>query len=301
MLPKIQTAFEANWVENLSADEYHAKKDFISSTGIRKILKSLNLFKMYCEGRITEEETESMKFGTLAHMAILEPTKFMENYKMIPEFWGYTKDGKRTDSLNCADVKEKKLAWFNDLPQGCVPVSQQEYDKLKAMAVSIISHQDAYLCLKNIKTEASGFYRDDETGILCRIRPDFISTNGAIVGDIKTTRSCERSFFEAEIARRKYHVQLAMYAAGAEKITNIKNKRQVIIAVENVEPHDCAVYWLNEGTKDAGLSEYRGAMRALKKSLDTDVWPRYQLGAQEIAIPSWGFPVADLTTEGDLE
>lgn len=281
--------YENHWKEDLDPALYHADRGALSSTGLRKLIKSPAKFKSYWQGELSDEVTDAMHFGTLAHTAILEPKRFMEGYQLIPEFWGYTAKGERTTSRNCKEVKDKEAMFYATLPKGTIAVEQEEYNNLTGMMGAILDHKDACVALTNGKPELSGWYVDKETGLLCRIRPDFLHFNGRTLVDVKTTKDCEAFSFARDIYSHGYHIQLAMYAAGCEAITGVKVKFPTIIAIEKQPPFEVAVYVLDDAAMDLGEAMYRRGLRRLKEALTTGVWPKYQSQAQNISLPGYAY------------
>jgi hypothetical protein len=282
--------YEAHWKEDIPNTVYHADRDSISSSGVRHAVKSAARFRAYCAGELTEEETPAMKFGTLAHKCILEPNDFLSQYVVKPKFTGYTKDMKLTDSPLCQEVKEKTSAWLlEQAKHNKIITTAEEIEHLNGIARAIAGHDDARTALTNGKPELSGWYVDKETGLLCRIRPDFLHFNGKTLVDLKTTKDCESFSFSKDILSRGYHIQMAMYAAGCEAITGVKVKFPTLIAVEKKPPYEVAVYILDDAAMELGEAMYRRGLRAVKEALVSGKWPKYQAQAQNISLPAYAF------------
>lgn len=279
VLPTIvESSYLAHWREGLSIEEYHGDKAAVSSSGVRRALKSAASFKAYWLGQ-SEPETKVQRFGTVAHMCMLEPWRFAQTYCVQPDF------GDMRSSTNRA----KRDEWRAGLAPGSTAVTQAEYDQLHGMIESLMKHDDARDCLTNGKSELSGWYRDAETGLLCRLRPDFLHFNGKALIDIKTTRSCEERHFARTILDYGYHIQLAMYAAGCEAITGVRVKLPTIIAIEKAPPYEVAVYVLDEGAMDLGTAMYRRGLRRIAAAVKDDKWPGYQSGVRQISVPAYAF------------
>ncbi len=296
--------FKPRFAEGVSSEEYHADKACVSSSGVRRAVRSAAQFKAYWSGDIVTEETKTMRFGTLAHLAILEPKRFMEGYALVPKFTGYTKKGELTDNPNCLEVQQAKEAWYAKLAPGTVAVTEEEYETLSGMLEAVLQHDDARVALTNGKAELSGWYVDKETGLHCRIRPDFLHFNGKVLVDLKTTRDCEAWSFGKDIYQMGYMTQLAMYCAGAEAITGEKVKFPTLIAIEKEPPYEVAVYVLDDAAMDLGMGMYRRGLRRIKEALISGVWPKYQSRAQNISLPAYAFYddslADDFNIKGDL-
>lgn len=276
--------FEPHWQPDLSDVEYHADKSAVGSSSVRQMLRSPKAFlHSFLNG---SEPTDPMKFGTLAHMAILEGDKFRERYVVMPEFVGYTKTGERTTNPNATDIKIQKAQWLESVGPDAVIVTTEERDHLFGMIESVVNHKDAFALLKDGKTEISGYYRDPETGIKCKIRPDFLGFNLGVLADVKTTTDCDMSAFSKSIGNLQYHVQMAMYCEGASIISGKKIEFPAYIAIEKKAPYEVEVYVADEAMMEIGTMEYHKALRALRKAIDTDTWTRPS-GLKNIGLPHW--------------
>lgn len=277
--------FKAHWAEGVPNDVYHADRTSVSSTGLRRLLKSPKTFKAALDGPPIEP-TEAMKFGTLVHHVILEGADFLKRYVVAPEFVGLTKDGR--ESKQSASAKAKRDEWHTEqILAGNVIVEQKEFDDVRGMLDSVLLHQDAFALLKNGVTEVSGYYRDPETGILCRLRPDYISMQHMVIVDLKTTRSVEEEEFSKAIWNYRYDFQIAMYGEGAEQICQRKVDYHAFIAVEKEPPYECAVYLADEAMLEKGQQDYHRSLRILRQCIDAGHWPRYQKNMKNIALPHW--------------
>lgn len=286
MLNEEGDGFVTEWVENLENELYHANKEAVGSGLLRKMLKSPATFQAFYKDLAHEEETDAMRFGTLVHKAILEPASFLDGYVVEPKFIGFTKDGR--ESALSADAKKKKQDWRDGLPLGTQIVTQDELHDLQGITKSILEHEKASELLKNGKPEISGFYVDKETGVKCRIRPDFLSFDLMALVDIKTCQDCSIEAFSRVIWQRRYDLQLAMYCEGAQAISNKKVEYPIFIAVEKKPPYECAVYTCDDALMEIGLRDYNACLKKLKTCIETNDWPRYsQNEILSIGLPNW--------------
>lgn len=279
--------FKPTWREGLTDEQYHGDKTAVGSSSLRKAKKSLLSFAGAMWGP-AQEPTSAQEFGTLVHMAILEPTKFKNRYFVEPEFVGITKDGKVTTSKNAKDVQEKMARWVSELPKGAVIVTEEERENLFNMIESVLSHPTASKLLTNVKTEFSGYYVDEKTGILLKIRHDIFAFNGGIQSDLKT---CEDSYwpeFRRSVEKYKYYFQDSMYADGTKQIQGVMPENRAWIAVEKKFPFETRVHEVCPVYKEAGANEVRYTLDRVKKGIDENSFPGGQL-EPELTQPSIWF------------
>lgn len=274
----IQADFSPHWREGETAENYHSTKEAVNSSSLKKILKSPNSFRAEFSQRFKRKETDAMKFGTLVHTAILEGKDFQKRYAIMPDF------GDQRTKIN----KDKKTTWLLE-NEGKLHCSQEDLDKTLYMIDSVLSHKDAVRLLKNGKTEISGYFADDETGIVQKIRPDFVSFDLDAEVDIKTTVDCTREAFTRSIWNYRYDFQRVMYRQGIKAITGKEVNFSAFIAVEKEPPYECAVYIADEGFMDRAWQDYRKSLDLLRDSIINNEWPSYQQRLENISLPTWAF------------
>jgi hypothetical protein len=273
----VDKGFEGHWVYDLDPEVYHADKTAVNSSSLKTILQSPWGFKrLFIDGH-GKEPTDSMKFGTLAHMAILEGSKFRERYVIQPkEFWGTTKEGKPTNSPNAHSVQEAKAEWLAEHAERVI-VTQDNYDKLMWMLDSFLANSDAVEILKEGATEVSGYYADPKTGIRCRFRPDFLAFNLGAQADVKTVPTANIDWFRRNRVEDKefmYCFQMSMYQEGGGIITRKPIEYPVWILIENEEPHECVVVPMEEVYQEVGAKRYRASLDKLDECIKAKNFPR---------------------------
>ncbi len=266
--------FTPHWLPGLTNEQYHADKTSVSSTALKRILKSpLNFYSSHMLG-FREEESDAFRFGSAFHMALLEPTEFQKMYVLQPEFKG-------TGSVAA------RAEWRESQKPGAVILKEDEYNDLLGMLNSVQRHNGACNILKKGESEVSGYFRDPETGIKCRIRPDFMHLGSMALLDVKTTRDVEATEFSKTMWNYRYDIQMYFYSKAIEIITGRRVKYHLYLAIEKKFPFECAVYNVDEMVLERGKRDCDAAMQKLKTCLDTDAWIGYQNKVEMISLPSW--------------
>lgn len=271
--------------ETVTDEEYHSNKNFIGSSQLRTILKSPKHFYWEMNGLIPKEEKEHFNLGKLAHMALLEGAKFKERYIIEPEFWGMTQKGERSN--NCKESREKRENWFADLPQGAVVVTEEQRGMIVGMVESIMNHPQGPDLIKNGRAEVAGFFRDEETGIQLKIKPDFLSFDCQRFTDFKTTRDGSRTRFGSSAFSYRYDFQLLMYCEGIKAITGKFPEVITNMTVESKAPYECAIYYFEKEDLFKAEIDYRKALNLVREGIDTGIWPQRQKQIERIRIPMW--------------
>lgn len=265
-----------------SFESYLSDKTCISSSGLKKILESPLHFLWSAVEQQEEDgdEPAHFRFGRAVHMAILEPGRFRESYIVQPDF----------GAMQSIKNREKRDAWKNGLPADATILKQNELDDLQNMIESLMAHPQAANFFRTGKPEVTGRFTHKETGIRCRIRPDYISytpDGGLYIFDIKTTRMDNKALFASDAAKRKYHLQLAFYRYGMAQITGKPPEAVALVAMEKTPPYSVWVYWLTDEDLDIGMAWNEEALRNLKRSMTTGKWPGPQSSGEMLELPSW--------------
>lgn len=266
--------YKAHWRPEMSDEAYHADKTAVNSGSLVRMTKSPRAFHAAFFLGKNPEPTKAMKFGSLAHMALLQGSKFKEKYVVMPEIVGYTKDGKPTTSGNAKDVQDKKAKWLADQPEGAIITTEADRERLFAMIDSVLSHEQAVKLLSQGQPEVAGYWRDPETGIRCRIKPDFISFGVNSYLEVKTTTDSIWEHFRRSVESLRYDIQVAMYEEGIHQITGHRPEHSVWLAIESQYPFEVACFEVPDQYKSTGLYEFKEGLKRIKECVLEDKWPQ---------------------------
>lgn len=257
---------------DLSNAEYHSMPA-VSKSQLDHVRRAPAVYKWRLENKTPP--TPAMILGTLTHTAVLEPDRFEHEVMVAPKIDRRTSAG--------------KAEWeaFQIAAEGKTLIDADELDRLRAIRAAVHAHPSAAKALAQIDAvEQSIFWKDPESGIDCRCRPDAVTTAGVIV-DLKTTKDASPDGFARSIAGYRYHVQAAFYSDGMEALTGTPPKGFVFIAVETEPPHLVAVYVASAAMVLRGRADYRADLATLGECLATDTWPGYSASPLTLDLPKW--------------
>lgn len=287
----LEIDIKPGWRE-MPTEEYHADKTAVNSSSLKYASKSEFAFAHSFWGP-PKEPTDAMKFGTLVHMAILEPLKFKNCYVVEPYFEGPTQDGKM--SPNSKIAKQKRADWRAELPPGSVVVTEEEQDKIFSMIDSVLSHPTASVLLMDGKPELIGYWKDRATGINLRMMADFMAFNLGTLADLKTCQDSEwEAFRKTGVEGLQYFMQMAMYVDGTENITGKKVENKAWIAVENKYPFETRVHEVDDKYDYAGHFQYRENLKKIRNAIDKNNFPQGQLEAVKGEPTPWFYKKYEL-------
>ena len=272
-------------VHGLPNADYHASPG-VSKSGLDDIAKSpMHYYGLHIDpSRPNAEESAAQLAGNLAHCSILEPDAFPLRYKVGPDVSRNTKVWKEFEA---------------SLPPGVQAIKPDERDKAMRQADSVRRLPDVRDALARGYAETSAYWVDDETGVLCRCRPDWWHTySGAvsILVDVKTCGDASPREFAAQIARMRYHVQDAFYTEGFSIASRTEVAGFLFVAVEDKWPYAASVCMLDESSKLKGSVLAHRALRTYAECMRSQSWPGYPEAIQSVSLPAWALAAS---TQGE--
>lgn len=182
----------------------------------------------------TEEETDALIFGKLAHCMLFEPTE-VQNRFLVAD-WG-------TKTRRTAKYK-----LIQDANIGKTIVSPEEYDRAGNMLSCLRGHKLAAEILADAYCEQPIIWTDEQTGIQMKAKLDAIKRTkwGIVIIDYKTSSDIESLLRRAE--KLQYPLQDAVYCDAVNRkygeepiefvfvIQSSKEGEEDKICVANVNP-----------------------------------------------------------------
>lgn len=272
--------------EALDNAEYH-RHSAVSKSHLDLVARSpLHYWARYVDpNRVEPEPTPAMLLGTAVHTHILEPDEWAARYVAGPEALD-----RRT--------KAGKEAWaaFEADAAGRTVISRNDADLVLAMGRAVRNHPAASMLLQLLgAAETTWMWHDAATGLQCKCRPDWLTTDVSLIVDLKTTEDASPAGFRKSIANFRYHVQAAWYLDGVERATGRRPEQFLFICVEKRAPYACAVYAADAEMIDAGAKQARLDLDTLAVCKAADAWPGYSDQIEPISLPAWMRPKADGT------
>lgn len=262
----------------IDIDAYH-RGPGISKSGLDLIAKApAHYYAKYLDPSRPEDDkqTASQLDGELAHCAILEPDEFSKRFIVGP------------------DVSRATKVWkeFAEAHSGLTAIKPDQYKAAWAQAASVNRLPEVAAALKSGKPEVSAYWIDEETGVLCRCRPDFVhdvGDAGVILVDVKTCGDARPSEFVRQIARMRYHVQNAFYSDGYAIASGRPVLGFLFASVEMDYPHTASAIMLDEDSIEQGRKDSRRALDTYAACLASGEWPAYGNEVHLARLPGWAF------------
>lgn len=265
MLPGIYT--------DISNHDYHHGEG-ISKSQLDLIAECPALLPWQQNAPVDELKTAALDFGTAFHCRCLEPNEFNKRYAIAPSFDRRTTKGKAAEAAfisECASSGKQVL-------------SSEDASKLRLMYDSVMAHPLARWMLESSgQSESSIYWRDNETDVLCRCRPDKIITDYHWLIDLKTTSDMDK--FSHSFYDYRYHVQDSFYTDGykSQVCEQPVFAFLVVSTSSNCGRYPVNVFILDQQAKEAGRTEYQRNLRTYHECLRSNEWP----GIRTLSLPRW--------------
>lgn len=245
----------------------------VSSTGLKTIEhKSLAHFwwASYMNPQREPVDTNALRFGRACHSWILGIPEFQKSYIVSPY----------------DDFRSKEAKTWRDSQTKTV-VKQSDMVAIDAMAAALLRHPLLRNAFADGLPERSIVYKDRETGIWIKTRPDWLPNKLRFVPDLKSTVSAKPDTFAKQAFNLGYHQSAALTLDGLSTVLGWKDATYYFVAQEKEPPYVALPFLMRQHDIELGRMLNRSALRKLARALDADHWPAYAEGAVEIAMPAW--------------
>jgi len=271
-------------LEGVENAEYH-RHSAVSKSHLDLVARSpLHYWARYVDpNRVEPEPTPAMLMGTAVHTHVLELDAWDSRYIAAPE-----SIDRRT--------KAGKEAWaaFEAEAAGRTVISRADADLVMAIGRAVHGHLAAAALLSwDGAAETTHMWTDAATGLECKCRPDWLTSDGSLIVDLKTTEDASPAGFRKSIANFRYHVQAAWYLHGLEQATGKRPDQFIFICVEKKPPHAVAVYAADAEMVAAGYDTAMRDLEVLATCKQANAWPGYSEQVELISLPPWMRPRPD--------
>ena len=242
---------------DLSIEDYLAERDHISSSGLKRLLLSPLHLQRYLLRQ--HESTPQLDFGTAAHCALLEPERFAREYVALP--------------VQHADLfHEKDLALIlQDRAHPVHFVTEAQMAAIAGIRAQVAQLPEVVRLLDAGLPERSLFWRDEASGVCCKIRPDMLVLPNLIL-ELKTTFDASLAVFQRTLLMQRYHLSAAMYRQGVWQLTGQLPQYVYLVASRN-PPYEVQTFVPGAAILEEGERLFRTALCKLKA--EHDLYERY--------------------------
>lgn len=273
-------------VDGLPADAYHG------DTVVSRPSLSASIAHMLCTSSprhawtahpklnpsFVRVEEEKFDVGTVAHALLLERRDVAEVVEVIDaDDWRKKAAQEQRDAARAA---------------GRIPLLARQAEQVVAMLAAVRPQLDRFACepglLVDGKPEQTIVWEEDG-GVICRARIDWLHDDLSAVDDLKTTA---RSASPEAWARQTLFsigadVQVAFYLRGLAAVTGRRDVDWRFVVVESSAPFAVSVVSLAPSALELGAAKVEYALNVWRRCLDADVWPSFPSVVMHAEANSW--------------
>lgn len=214
-------------------------------------------------------ESDAMKFGSAVHAAILEPERFVTDYRFSPKFDKRTKAGKEgAESF----AKEN---------EGKIILDETDHFKIQSIVAKCQAIPAVADALKTFEKEKS-FKWESEYGLM-KARLDLVDVKNKVIIDVKTTRDANPREFVSQSLALRYPVQFRHYVEGVGLESEC-----YAIAIET-DSEEVAMYRLTDIVKSPYVQiQYEQALKTAREVLQMKERPsKFKNEIVNLNLPAW--------------
>ncbi len=242
--------------------------------------------------------TPDMILGSAVDCATLTPRDFESRF-VVPDFCNAILSSGARKGEECRNPGKVIVDgdWRcgshgkGGLPDGREEISDEDMGRCTAMRDAILRHPKAGKLIRATGDhQLSAIFREETTGVFCKLRVDKYIPALRMVIDIKKTRAgfARPDRWQREMVRRGYHFQAVMYPRGL-KALGLAVEHFCHVVVEDEPPFQVAVYRLfpDEATEGKIWSRLIGGMRTYAACCKSGVWPAYSDDIEDLGLTGW--------------
>lgn len=268
-------------------DEYHADKTHLSASAAKTLL-----------GKREPGDSWALRFGSLVHMMLLEPSRFDRDYVTLdPNVHGLNAKGEPTDAY--ANTTNWKRAVKAVEAEGKRVASDDDVRRARAMVEAVKAHPTAATLLDLATDTELSAYGVNSTlaaeGVAAPVRGRFDLIGPGFVADVKTTGDADPSGgkgFRFGLTNFGYHLSAANYLDLAQQ----HDRAAEVFVFINVERdptpagvHRVSVCQLTAEALDKGRADMAKACRLWLDNNKTVTLPDYGTGFHTVDLLPWAY------------
>ncbi|MFF3998607.1 PD-(D/E)XK nuclease-like domain-containing protein [Streptomyces cyaneofuscatus] len=265
-------------IDGMTAENYHADKTSISSSGLRALLNPGCPAQFKYDRDHQQPPKREFDLGNAVHTKVLG-----EGHDIVEiDYPNYLKADARA-------ARDEAYA------SGKVPLLPKEKAQVDAMEQAVREHPLAgpLFTLGTGIPERSIYWTDPDTGVRCRVRPDWLKQlpGTTLCVDLKTIKDAAPDTISRAIRDHNYHQQDPFYIDGIEAAGLApEGCRFIFVFISKIAPYLITVRELVDQDRDIGRARNQRALRIYAECESTGIWPDWTGPVTEIpqiGMPSW--------------
>lgn len=252
--------------DGVPMDAYHGDLcvgPSVSSSGLRTIFTESPahyFVDSYLNpNREPQTDTDAFVLGRAAHHLLLSEDAFSTLFVMRPD---------RFDSWRTVESKKWRA---EQEAAGRTVLLPAQIEKIRGMARSLADHPLVAAGILNGAIEQSLVWKDKETGLWLKSRPDAIPNDSGDVADLKTTASFGFAL-DRDISKYRYDLQAALTGMAFREVLKRQMESFSFVFVGKDAPHCVEILTLSKDDIAAAELDLRAAIRTFAWCVEHNHW-----------------------------
>lgn len=192
--------------------------------------------------------------------------------------------------------KAMKIVRETIIAEGKIPVLKADYAEIEAMVAAVRAYIESLRASEPAIWAAfqpSGGDSEltiawDDSGTLCRMRPDRINKGRDVIVDLKSDGGTAEpvTWGKFKLFRMGYNVGAAFYKRGCLKAFG-KDPDYYWLVVEQAAPYLCSLVSLEPAGFEVGAAKVARSLRDWAKCAKENVFPAYPKKVHYVELPPW--------------
>lgn len=252
---------------DLPNDEYHSLKNHISSSFVKSVAKH-----SIAKALQPIEPSPALIFGDAMHTYFEDRDEFHRRFVVFKDAHIIEKILEDRPNITAPTMTKEYKSYKNDfecaLQEHQSVISEADMDRIQQMYSSMTNNLALNQIYENYEfDEICDEYsfvteKEDEHGLLYRVRPDRLLVNNdepvAII-DWKSCRDASHKSFRSDFWKFRYDLQAAFYCA----MLDVPMDQFFYVAIEKEFPYNTAVFSIDEETQISALKELESILKRI--------------------------------------
>lgn len=231
-------------------------------------------------------DTSAFAMGRAVHELAGGEPGFWRRYALRPERYPPAKHDHAKNLWWRATKEDQGNAWsanadwcraWTQVAEGLgwTVLTEAQLLDIRGMCGSLERHPAVSEGILHGLVEHSLVWRDEQTGVWLKARPDVIPVDCDMVVDLKTCASADHQSCCRAITDHGYHMQLALVYEGLVALTGRRITDFILVFVEKSPPYAVGVKLLDFTDVEYGRRQLRRAIDRFARCVELNEWPAY--------------------------
>jgi len=261
---------------DLSIEDYHQKVKAISASALKKIKKSELDYWHHYNNTEEQERKSHFDYGNAFELAIMDAAngtnEFDQKVAVMPTNDWTAKamaDNPNLKSPAASKIyKEAKAEWeaINAEKYHIALTGKESMETITHTLNQLRKDETVWKLIEGTSYQVSAIWKDEETGLMLKTRPDVAKINKNVVLDIKTCQDASPFGFARQATNLDYPIQAVMQIDGMIQSGCMdKVDRYYWLAVEKEAPYNYGLYYFLPEDIEAVMAKYRALLKKAAK------------------------------------